>query len=472
MTREVSAAVFLACAFLGCVPGCSDPPSRPPVDPRRDSGPRADGGSFDAPYVRPRDPVLPPADIEVTLPYLGPEATVVLEASAGLARLDVVFSIDTTGSFGGEIEALQASLESNILPALEARVDDVGIAVASFEDFPVATFGTPGDVPFRLESALSTDRGRARAGVASLSLGNGGDIPESGAEALFQIATGDGISLDGATLVPPYTGPGEGGVGFRPGSFRVIVHVTDAPTHEPADYGGAVPDAHGSSAAIPALQALGARVIGVASNDAARPHLETWARATGATTPPVGGTCHTGRSGATRPPSAGTCPLVFDIDGSGTGLSTAIVDAMTDLLDGVSWSEAHGASVGDPLHFVRAIEAERSMAPSGTAEPAREDRLEGDGIADTFVTVRAGTSLHFVAHLVNTTIEPADYEQIFRVTIQVLGDGLVLDERVVRVTVPAGRRDAGALDAPPAVDADLDAGTDAALDLDAGIDAP
>lgn len=437
--------------MLAAIAGCSTGPPLIPLDGARlDVGPRPDGGPIDARYVRPPEPVLPAVDLELVLPYQGPGATVTLEVGAALGRLDVAFSVDTTGSFAGEIDALQSALDARILPALEARVRDVGVGVARFEDFPVAPFGAPpGDRPFRVEAAVSTDRARARAGVAALSaLGNGGDLPESGAEALYQLATGEGFVHDGEILVPAFAGAGEGGIGFRPGSLRVVVHVTDAPTHEPWEYGVEIAGTHSSADALAALGDVGARVIGVASSELARPDLEGWAIGTGAVTAPVGGRCATGLGGGARSPTAGVCPLVFDIAADGTGLSDAIVDAMTDLLDGISWSEAHGEAIGDDLRFVRAIEAESATPPPGGTDPAREDRIAvGDGVLDTFLDVRAGTTLRFVAHLANDSVEPADYEQTFRVTVRVVGDGLVLAERVVRVIVPAGRRDAGPLDA-------------------------
>jgi hypothetical protein len=468
----------LLALVLAGVAGCADPPPFAPLDAATDVM-RTDAPRPDAPYVRPDAPLLPPADLEVTLPYGAPPTSVVLEVEAGLSYLDLVISMDATGSFGGEVDALQRSLEGTVVPELSARVRDVAIGIARFEDFPVVPFGGTDDRPFELVTAVTTDRARIRSALAALgTLGNGGDLAESGAEALYQLATGEGFVLDGAPIVEPFgrTAPGGGdlgGAGFRVGSYRVIVHVTDAPTHEPSDYGALVPGAHGSAAAIAALNRLDVRTLGVASNDVARAHLEEIALATGASIPATGGRCPTGVRGATRPPRGGTCPLVFDVGSDGEGLSSAITDAILGLLDTLFWDEAHGEVVDDRFGLVRAIEATEAIPPAGTPAPGREDRMGADGIADTFVSVGTGTTLRFGVVLRNETIAPADYDQFFRIAVRVMGDGVVLEEVTIRVTVPRGRLDAGARDAgeddagPPADAGDLDAPPD----LDAADDA-
>ncbi|MDQ3037757.1 MAG: hypothetical protein M3Y87_35515, partial [Myxococcota bacterium] len=260
-------------AIGAALSGCEE---RAPAVPARDAGLRPmlqDGGDspIDGGYRRPDGgPRLPSADLEVTLPYRGPEVRLPLEVGADLGTLDVFLSIDTTGSFGGEIDALQRDLIDRIVPALASRVPDVALGVGRFEDFPVGPFGSEGDAPFDLVSAVTTDLGRVGSAVASLDdpLGLGGDGPESGAEALWQIATGAGYSHGGVSYVAPYRGdaaPGGGtigGVGFREGALRVVVHVTDAPSHGPSDYASSFPGTHSLEQAAEALRGIDARVIG------------------------------------------------------------------------------------------------------------------------------------------------------------------------------------------------------------------
>lgn len=445
----------------------------PPPAGRRDAGSTdaavqrfddagADGGG------RGSDPTLPPADLVIELPYFGPEQTVEREVDSRPGRLDVHFSIDTTGSFGEEIDTLQSELSSRIIPALESRVDDVAFGVSRFEDFPIQPFGTPGDVPFELLGAITVNRRDALTAVARLDqpLGNGGDTPESGYEALYQIATGEGFERGGDQWARPYVGAGEGGVGFREGAIRTVVHVTDAPAH-PAESYLVLPGVHGFADATEALRAIGVRVLGVASHESARPHLEALALDTGASVPPVGGGCATGLRGASVAPIGGRCPLVFDIDSDGDGLTDAIVDALVGLLDSTAWAEVYGQT-DDRLGLVRAIEATGASAPSGATAPRLADRRPADGIDDTYEGVRPGTSLRFALRLRNTTVPPADYDQVFRLRFEIVGDGTVLDVVTIRVVVPFGRVDAGVRDA--GLDDGLDdAGPDAGLD-DAGLD--
>jgi hypothetical protein len=230
-----------------------------------------------------------------------------------------------------------------------------------------------------------------------------------------------------------------------------VVHVTDAPSHAPVDYLPDVPDAHSLDEATERLREMNVAVLGIASSRVARPNLERVALDTGAFVEPVAGACPTGVDGASNPPASGLCPLVFDIDRDGTGLSDAMVDALVALLDSVRFEEVYGVATDDDLEFVTAVEARSATSPAGTAEPGREDlRPADDGILDTFVDVRPGSELELVAHFHNDRIPPADYDQIFRVTVQVVGDDLVLSEQVVRVVVPRGRQlpmDAGADDA-------------------------
>lgn len=445
----------LAGLLAGWIAGaaCSSD-ERPPGLPRVDSGPRDAGAATDAgpgedatiDAGRRGDagPRLPPADHVVTLPYLGAEETVTLEAEVALGRLDVHVSVDTTGSFGEEIDAIQSDLVGRIAPALRERVADVAFGVSRFEDFPADPWGGPDDRPFRLLSAITTDESRVREAVTDLEpIGNGGDAPESGAEALWQIATGEGYPRLVASFDPAdHDAAGSiGGVGFREGALRAVVHITDAPTHEPADYEAVFAGTHDVNEAAAALRAIDARAIGVASGSFARGHLERLALATNAVVrPDRDGNCTTGVGGAARMPIGGLCPLVFDIMPDGTGLGDTIVDAIADLLASVQYREVYGAAAGDRLRFVRTVAATRATPPAGSPAPARDDlRPPGDGIDDTFLDVVAGTRVQMTVRLRNETVRPADYDQVFRVVVELRGDELVLASTTIRIIIPRGR---------------------------------
>jgi hypothetical protein len=115
--------------------------------------------------------------------------------------------------------------------------------------------------------------------------------------------------------------------------------VTSATFHDAPEYIAAgITEAHSEAQAIQALNEAGNTVLGVAVSQAlgVRPTLERYARATSATVPVASfpsGLCPTGINGAGRPPdSDGLCPLVFQVASDGSGLGTAVIDAIRSLL--------------------------------------------------------------------------------------------------------------------------------------------
>jgi hypothetical protein len=76
-----------------------------------------------------------------------------------------------------------------------------------------------------------------------------------------------------------------------------------------------------------------------------------------------------------------------------------------------------------------------------------------DGIDDTFVDVQNGARLGFLVELKNNVVQPMAQEQRFRVMVQILGDGLILEEHLLRVVVPATRADAGVSASDASIDA-------------------
>jgi hypothetical protein len=384
--------------------------------------------------------------------------------------LDVHLSIDTSASIGGEINALQRDLQREIAPQLRTRVPGVSFGVSRFEDFPEEPFGAaqteenPPDTPYRLLTPITADAARVESAVASLDqpLGYGGDLPESGAEALWQIATGEGYYTRGRRLIDAYDrrpargGGTEGGVGFRAGALRVVLHVTDAPSHRPRDYGNRFAGTHSLDQAAEALRAIGARLVGIVSGAcdvdtdarcddgphlAARSELQqvaVFTRALGRT--PVDGACPYGIDDAPIPSLEGECPLVFDASASGEGLSQTLIDAIVELVDGVRFEQVTGSASDDALGFVQRVvpvEAEQSgdgaQAQIGDLLP--ED--EPDGEPDSFVAVGARTRLRFEVELRNTRLAPLDVDQRFRIVVQVVGDGLILEQRTLRIRIPA-----------------------------------
>jgi hypothetical protein len=429
----------------------------------------------------------PRHDVTYVLAQGDPEQSFTLDVEPRAGRLDVHFSIDTTGSFGGEIQSLKANLQETLIPRLRMRVSDLAIGVSRFADFPVRPFGLQGDRPYDLLTPITTDFNRVAVAVFNLDrpLQNGGDVAEASVEALYQIGTGAGLagptggSIERFTPRPEVAGSGAvGGVGFRSGSARVVVHVTDAPSHDPIEYGALVPGTHTLAEAASALRANGVRVIGIASGEPARPQLEALAAATGAVVAPEGGRCVTGLGGMTRVATSGACPLVFDIGSDGSGLTFSVLDAITRFLDSLAFRTVGSGVENDPRGFIAGVEALSAVVPAGLAEPRREDRQPVgalDGVVDTFAEVSTRTRLTFRVRVRNTRVPSLEMPQLFFVRVTLVGDGVVLGDRVVRVIVPEGPKPDSAVDVSrdrASVDtaddaASVDASDDGG-DLDAG----
>jgi hypothetical protein len=379
---------------------------------------------------------------------------------------DVVFNVDTTGSMGGQIRGLQQSLSSRIIPGLAERLDSPAYAISKFEDFPCGDYGGTSDVPFALLQRVTTSVSRAQAAVDALSLGNGGDQPESGYESLYQIATGEGTSDCRTSLVPPFdplrnyvAGEAEWvlpGVGFRPGAMPIVVHVTDAPSHS-RDVNG-YPWGHSREETWDALRAVGARVIGLATTAPPRSDLNVLATQTDAVVPacawdgqrPAGcaaGQCCTGSNGAGVAPVAGACPLVFDVAATGSGLGDAVVagiDALlryapTQVTTRVRPDPAELTRSGvDTTCFIQSVQADTGFARPGscTGQPVRVDTT-GDGLLDGFDEVVPGARLLFQVTAYNACVPPARGPQTFFTLIDVVAGGdVVLDTQLVTIVVP------------------------------------
>ncbi len=222
----------------------------------------------------PCDPASGIDDFYFVLPPGGPTQTATLTfTNTEIDRADLAIAIDTTGSMADEIANLQLGLSTTIIPGVRANINDVSVSVSSFEDFPVAPFGSAAaaDRPFRLGSRVSSDASAAQAAVNGLVLRNGGDFPESAHAALYHIATGTGLPWMGGTVpafdpmagrVPGVADGTIGGVGFRSGSLPIIVLITDAVSHTWRDYLPAIQTAT-TGKVRDALVGIGGRVVGV-----------------------------------------------------------------------------------------------------------------------------------------------------------------------------------------------------------------
>lgn len=421
-------------------------------------------------------------DFFFVLPYEDPagDQDKPLDFSTNVPSLDVFFAMDTTGSMDGIVNGLQASVNSVIMD-IQTQIADSQFGVGAYEDYPIypygenpCTYGALGgpDQPFELFQEITANASLVQTGVNGLgvagnAIGCGNDWPESMVEALFQVATGAGLSSPAPTNVPPNTS-GVGGVGYRDGSMPVVVPMSDARSHNGIlgeNYGGTVATVAATrQEAIDALDAICARVVGVAANGwqglDADPDIIAMAEATGAVVPPVAwGTsgrpagcnasqCCTGQNGVGRAPNgSGVCPLSFVVSSTGTGLGQAIVTGLDMLtrfatFDVVTETEGQTTGTkGEPLppgtttaDFIVSIVPLSAVKP--TNPPGLPDPIIDTGIGG-FRDVTPGTVVTFEVTAFNDFVEQTNEAQFFEATIRVLAGGCTpLDERTVLILVP------------------------------------
>ena len=296
--------------------------------------------------------------------------------------------------------------------------------------------------------------------------------------------TTSGDGCDGACAIESYAGvpafdwtagydPGLGhgsigGVGFRETALPVIVHITDAPSHDCDDYTDFDPaiDAHCAADTFYELGAIGARVVAVTMSPGDDPADLTMplgmASVTGAVVPPCAfdsaaarflgtcdeGECCTGINGAGIPPDAGgDCPLVFQIDWYGAGLDESIISSIDTLTQFVRY-DLTASPRDDPSDdvdarcFVESIGIVGYDGPPGSCavDPSPVD-TDGDGLDDTLANATPRTRVTFEVNGVNEDVNDVDGDGDRTEACAGAGSyGLFLDVVAEGGTVVASRR--------------------------------
>jgi hypothetical protein len=405
-----------------------------------------------------------------------------LTFSTDVKSMDVFFNMDTTGSMDGEVTNLQNSLTGTVIPGIVATLPNTWFGVGAYEDFPVSPYGEPNcyygglagpDQPFELFTEITNNVVAVQAAVNGLSVGGnaigcGNDTPEGAIEAMYQIATGEGLVGPGLTSVPA-NNTGIGGVGFRADTMPVIVNISDAVSHDTESNvcgeqyfdAGVAAVAHSETETLDALNAICARVLEVATLAGASctPQSDglTWNVATGAVVPPeawdvaghppgcAAGQCCTGINGTGQAPNAaGLCPLTYLASGTGTGVDNSIVSGIEMLAlyspfdvtrewDGVGTDQdgvalPAGTTTAD---FIKAV------------TPVSHGPVPVPGVADpvltptTFEGVVPDTDVTFTVEAFNDFVPQGPDPRLFVATIRVLADDCgELDSRDVFILVP------------------------------------
>ena len=427
----------------------------------------------------------PQPDFFFVLPYEDPAGnqTKQLTFATDVKQLDVFFNMDTTGSMDGEVSNLQSSLSSTVIPGVEAQVMDTQFGVGAYEDFPIdpygeanCTYGALGgpDQPFELFAEITDDVPAVQAAVNQLGIGGnaigcGNDGPESAIEALYQIATGEGLVGPAPTSVASNIS-GIGGVGFREGSMPIIVNITDAVSHDGTSnacgnelytVASVAAVAHDETETMAALNDICARVIQVAtaSGPACTAQADgiAWNNATGAVVPPeawdvaghpagcAAGQCCTGSNGAGQTPDGnGMCPLTYLASFNGSGVDSSIV-AGIEMVSRYATFDVTSEVTGVPNDI------DGAPTPMGTTTadfiqavtPASHGMVPVPGVPDPTLTPTAfegvvpDTDVTFDIVAFNDFVPQGPDPRLFVATIRVLAGGCSdLDEREVFILVP------------------------------------
>lgn len=359
------------------------------------------------------------------------------EFELSIDRGDIGFIIDTTCSMGSTITAVATEFNT-MVGDLATLLPDAGYGVSGHDDYAYGSMGSPGsDKPFYLRQQVTTDTTLVQAGFSSLSTHSGADGPESGTEALYQAASGAGYdqdcdgSYDSSTDVVPFvadasdpfggSGGSEydsstpdggtlGGLGFREYALPVIVLAGDNYLRDPESSNGAYnqtpggcPIDAGMSDVRTAFTDLGAYFVGVSVNGSTGyPQMEQLAY-------DIGSLADLDGDGVADE------PVVQTWIGSSVEFRETIVDAITQLVSGVRFQRVDLSVSGDVYGFVQSIEPEYYEGLGA------ED--EGELLTFT-LTFRGG-------------VAALSEDQLFRLTLNVLGDqSILLDTLDIIVVVP------------------------------------
>ncbi|RME23282.1 MAG: hypothetical protein D6798_13840, partial [Deltaproteobacteria bacterium] len=398
-----------------------------------DSDTDGDGFTDGAETTAGTDPTNPGSVIDGVYVTVGERTEVeeTFDFTLSVQRGDVAFLLDTTGSMSSTLSAVSSEF-STLVTEISRELPDAEFGVAGFDDYNYAGYGSGSDKPFYLEQQITSSTGSVQAALSRLTASGGSDGPEGSMEALYQALTGAGYdqncnrSYDSADDVRPFlasssdpfggsggqnysTGsPGGGtigGMGFRDYALPVIIYATDNYMRDPeAGYGtpGGCPLDATTTAVVNAASDIGAYLIGISvSGSLPVSQMNTLAE-------------RTGSYADTNDDGIANERLVYTWSGSSASLRNTIVNAITDLVNSLSFSQVSLEVASDPYGFVTDIQPEYYDLGSSADGQTVEFTLEFRG-----------------------TVAALEEDQVFNLTLNVVGDGTVLlDTMDIYVVVP------------------------------------
>jgi hypothetical protein len=312
--------------------------------------------------------------------------TVTVPIDTTVPKVDVYFLADTTGSMGSIIAAVKAGADT-ILGALGALGADMAFGVGNYKDFPHDPYA------FQHQLNPTTTVGDAATAINAWSASGGADGCEGQLFALDHLAE-----------------PPGGAIGWRPDSKRIIVWFGDYPGHDPvcSAISGLAYDITETSATNK-LVAENISVIAISTITGAPAGLDddpTSSAHDYISTCPINGT----PGQATRIANATGGVHETGIDAG------SIVDTIKELVESIvtKINNLNLVPSGAIVPFVT------SIAPPGGYGP-----LPGDESHVLSFDVRF------------TGVVPCGFEdQVFKGTLDVVADGVVVATKRVTITVP------------------------------------
>ena len=359
-------------------------------------------------YSPPPAPPIPPDPLRDTLSF-----------ATDLQKADIYIAVDTSGSMSGEIANLLAGLRTIVVPGVRARIPDSNFGAGRFEDCPTSSCANAMNNIQDITSNITL----VESAIASMTALCGGVEPYL--DMLWLLATGNTSVYTTANVRPrPRRCTDASTIGwpcFRPDAVKIIIQCGDETSSQSCS-GRTVATITG------VMNAEHIKFIGVASGTAARAGFVSVATGTGSVNATTG------------------LPLVFDISSTGAGLSDTIVDAVDQLARNIP-IRVDAIPSDDPSDAVDAVAEFIDYMETNTSGATVMGRVctslttgdsNGDGHPDYFPTVFPGTSVCWdIVAKSNVAVPATEDPQIFRATIDVIGDGYTpLDQRDVYFLVP------------------------------------
>lgn len=288
---------------------------------------------------------------------------------------DLAFVIDTTGSMGDDLDAVQASA-TQIVNSIAASGDDYRVAVIDFRDFPSAPYGGTSDYPARVALDFSTDQSAIINTINGLTIGWGNDTPEAVYSGLMA-----GVNLP-----------------WRADAEKVIILMGDAPPHDPEPN-----TSYTSDSVIAAANAGGTPMqSGFAAMALAASTTATNGTPIGIHPIMIGG--DTDALAAFQQLADGTGGTLFEAS-SAADVSGAVLDAINTTIQSPTADVGgpYQAAIGESITF----DGLDSFDPDGIITSYEWD-FDGDGVFDSVSTEPTATYTYTAAFSGSVTLRVTD----------------------------------------------------------------